>query len=82
MDKEVLSIKRGHEVGAKFYGTGNIPFVRTSDILNLEINAEPLKKVAEEVYLQYQDRQDVREGDILIVNDGTFLIGKTAFITK
>ncbi|MHA2165513.1 MAG: HsdM family class I SAM-dependent methyltransferase, partial [Candidatus Hodarchaeales archaeon] len=29
VEKGILSIKRGHEVGAKFYGTGNIPFVRT-----------------------------------------------------
>ncbi len=81
VEKKVLSIKRGHEVGAKFYGTGKIPFVRTSDLINLEINAEPLKKIAEEVYLQYKKRQDIQDGDILIVNDGTFLIGRTAFIT-
>jgi type I restriction enzyme M protein len=82
VDKNVLSIQRGHEVGAKFYGTGNIPFVRTSDLINLEINAEPLKQVAEEVYLQYKERQDIQAGDILIVNDGTYLIGRTAFVTK
>ena len=81
VDQNIISIKRGHEVGAKFYGTGKIPFVRTSDLINLEINAEPLKQISEEVYLQYKKRQDIQGGDILIVNDGTFLIGRTAFIT-
>jgi type I restriction enzyme M protein len=81
VEKEILSIKRGHEVGAKYYGTGKIPFVRTSDLINLEINAEPLKQISEEVYLHYKRRQDIQGGDILIVNDGTFLIGRTAFIT-
>ncbi len=80
-EKKIISIKRGHEVGAKYYGTGKIPFVRTSDLINLEINAEPLKQISEEVYLQYKKRQDIQGGDILIVNDGTFLIGRTAFIT-
>ncbi len=81
VEQKVLSIKRGHEVGAKFYGSGNVPFVRTSDLINMEIDIEPLKQIAEEVYFQYKKRQDIQEGDILIVNDGTYLIGRTAFIT-
>ncbi|MHA2053627.1 MAG: N-6 DNA methylase [Candidatus Hodarchaeales archaeon] len=80
--EEIISIQRGHEVGAKFYGTGSIPFVRTSDIFNLEINLDPLKQVNEDVYTQYKDKQNIKSGDILIVNDGTFLIGKTAMVTK
>ncbi|MHA2167343.1 MAG: hypothetical protein ACXAAT_15925, partial [Candidatus Hodarchaeales archaeon] len=30
----------------------------------------------------YKKRQDIQGSDILIVNDGTFLIGRTAFITS
>ncbi len=82
LERKVLSITRGHEVGTKAYGTGIIPFVRTSDIINLEIDVNPLKQVSEEIYQQYKEKQDIREGDILIVNDGTFLIGRTAMITR
>ncbi len=78
----VIQITRGHEIGSKFYGTGGIPFVRTSDLINWEINIDPKKQVAREVYELYKDKQDIRAGDILLVSDGTFLIGKTAMITE
>ncbi len=81
VEKGVLQIKRGNEIGSKFYGTGNIPFVRTTDIVNWEIKANPVKSVAEEIYLQYKKQQDIQENDILFVNDGTFLIGRCAIIT-
>jgi len=79
--QEVISIKRGYEVGSKFYGLGNIPFVRTSDIVNWEIKVDPIKCIPEEVYEKYKNRQDIKEWDILLVTDGTFLIGRTAIVT-
>ena len=82
VEDEVVGISRGHEIGSKFYGTGNVPFVRTSDLINWEIDIDPKKQVSEEAYLQYKDRQDVRKGDILLISDGTFLIGKTAMVTE
>ena len=82
IDKGVLQIKRGNEIGSQFYGSGEIPFVRTSDIVNWEIKFDPIKAVSEEIYNQYKELQDIREKDILFVNDGTFLIGRTAMITK
>jgi type I restriction enzyme M protein len=81
MDKDILQIRRGNEIGSEFYGTGDIPFVRTSDIVNWEIKFDPIKAVSENVFNQYKN-QDVQEMDILFVNDGTFLIGRTAMITK
>jgi type I restriction enzyme M protein len=78
----VLEIRRGNEIGSQFYGTGDVPFVRTTDIVNWEIKMDPVKAIAEEVYAQYRRQQDVRENDILFVNDGTFLIGRTAMITR
>jgi type I restriction enzyme M protein len=78
----MISIARGHEVGAKYYGTGTIPFVRTSDIINLEINNDPLKQVSQEIYEQYRSKQDIQQGDILFVNDGTYLIGRTAMVSS
>lgn len=78
----LISIKRGHEVGSKYYGMGDVPFVRTSDIVNWEIKADPIKSIPEEVYEKYRKRQDIRENDILLVADGTFLIGRTAIVTS
>jgi type I restriction enzyme M protein len=80
--KNLVSMTRGHEIGANAYGTGTIPFVRTSDIINLEIDVDPLKQVSKDIFQKYQEKQDIQAGDILIVNDGTFLIGRTAMITE
>ena len=82
LKKNILQIKRGNEIGSRFYGTGNVPFVRTSDIVNWEIKFDPIKAVAEEVYDEYKCSQDIRERDILFVSDGTFLIGRTAIVTR
>jgi len=82
IDKGVLQIRRGDEIGSQFYGTGEIPFVRTSDIVNWEIKFDPIKAVSEDIYNQYKESQDIQEKDILFVNDGTFLIGRTAMVTK
>lgn len=82
LTKNILQIKRGNEIGSRFYGTGNVPFVRTSDIVNWEIKFDPIKAVAEEVYDEYKCSQDIRERDILFVSDGTFLIGRTAIVTR
>ena len=81
VEKGVLSIKRGHEVGSQYYGMGDIPFVRTSDIVNWEIKIDPIKCVPNEIYEKYKNSQNIHENDILLVTDGTFLIGRTAIIT-
>lgn len=77
-----LSIASGDELGKLSYGTGDIPFVRTSDISNWEIKVDPKHGVSEELYQQYARKQDVREGDILMVRDGTYLIGTCAMVTQ
>lgn len=81
VDAGVLSLDTGHEIGSEAYGTGNIPFVRTSDISNWEIKTAPKQGVSEQVYSTYGPKQDVREGDILLVRDGTYLIGTNCFVT-
>lgn len=78
----VLEIKTGNEVGKLSYGSGEIPFVRTSDISNWEIKIDTKHGVSEEVYQSVAAKQDVREGDILMVKDGTYLIGTCAFVSK
>lgn len=81
VDKEVLSFGTGNEIGKMAYGTGDIPFVRTSDISNWEIKSAPKQGVSEGIYLKYSDAQNVQIGDILLVRDGTYLIGTNCFIT-
>jgi len=77
----VLEIKTGNEVGKLAYGTGNIPFIRTSDLSSWEIKIDPKHCVSEEIYNSLRAQQDVRRGDILMVRDGTYLIGTCAIIT-
>ncbi len=75
-------IPRGDEIGSRVYGLGSIPFIRTSEINNWEINLNSHKKTSEEVYNQFKNKQNIEIGDILLVKDGgPNLIGKTAYIT-
>lgn len=76
----VVSADTGDEIGKAAYGTGDIPFVRTSDIANWEIKSAPKQGVSRTIYDEYAASQDVREGDILFVRDGTYLIGNNCFI--
>ncbi len=80
-DDGVLSISTGHEVKKESYGTGSVPFVRTSDIANWEIKLDPKQGLSREIYEQFKDKQDVQTNDILMVRDGTYLVGTCAIIT-
>jgi len=78
----IVEIKTGDEVGKLAYGTGDIPFIRTSDISNWEIKVDPKHGISEEFYSKFERKQDVQEGDIFMVKDGTYLIGTCAFVSK
>jgi len=82
LKNRIISIKRGNEIGSKNYGTGDIPFVRTSDISNFEIRLNKETSVDEEIYSKYKDKQDLKESDILFVNDGGRMVGETAILTS
>ncbi len=82
MDQGVLEVNTGDEIGKLAYGTGSIPFVRTSDLSNWEIKADPKHCVSRELYESYREAQDIRPGDILMVRDGTYLIGTCALVTS
>jgi len=76
-------LPRGNEIGSSVYGLGNVPFIRTSELNNWEVNLDAYKQTSEEVFQQYKEKQNIEEGDILIVKDGgPNLIGKTAYITE
>lgn len=81
-DSGLLHIATGVEPGKMAYGTGAVPFIRTSDLSNWEIKADPKHSVSESVCRQHQSKCDVRPGDILMVRDGTYLIGTSALITE
>ena len=82
VENGVLEFSTGDEIGKLSYGTGEIPFIRTSDISNWEIKTDQKHGVSEEVYHQFAVKQDIREGDILMVRDGTYLIGTCAYVSK
>jgi restriction endonuclease S subunit len=82
IDRNIVHVQTGHEIGKMAYGTGNIPFVRTSDISNWEIKTIPKQGISEEIYKQYADKEDVQVGDILLVRDGTYLIGTNCIVTQ
>ena len=77
-----LSVTTGDEVGKMAYTCDGIPFVRTSDLSTWEIKVDPKHCVDEAVYKSLKDKQDVRRGDILMVKDGTYLIGTCAIVTE
>lgn len=79
-EKRLLKIAKGHEVGSEAYGTGEVPFVRTSDISNFEVRADPTKSVSDDVYEKYSRLQDLRAGDVLFVADGRYRIGAAAML--
>jgi hypothetical protein len=64
-----------------YYGTGNIPFVRTSDLSNWRIRADYKKGISPAVYERVRSKQDVRIGDVLMVAHGSYLIGAVAIVT-
>ena len=82
IDRNIVEVATGNEIGKMAYGTGDIPFVRTSDISNWEIKTIPKQGVSEVIYREYAESQDVRVGDILLVRDGTYLIGTNCIITN
>jgi len=78
--QKYITVKKGNEVGSEAYGTGDIPFIRTSDIANLEITNDPTKSISEDYYDKYKKIQGIKEYDILMVADGRYRIGKTAIL--
>jgi type I restriction enzyme M protein len=77
-----ISLDTGVEIGKMAYGTGTIPFIRTSDLSNWEIKADFKHGVSREIYEEMKHKVDVISGDILLVRDGTYLIGTSAMVTE
>jgi hypothetical protein len=81
VDRGLLSVETGVEVGKMAYGTGTIPFIRTSDIADWEVKTVR-HGVSEEIYREYEHAASLKSGDILLVRDGTYLVGSSALVTE
>jgi hypothetical protein len=78
----ILTLQTGDEIGRLNYGTGTIPFVRTSDFGSWELKRESKQGVSEDVWQIWNSSQDAQAGDILLVRDGTYLVGTSVLIDK
>ena len=76
VQQKIIKIMRGNEVGSENYGTGDIPFIRTCEVANWELIADCTQCLSEDIYNEYKNRQKIQEEDILVVNDGTYLMGR------
>jgi len=77
-----LSLTTGHEVGKLAYGTGSIPFVRTSDLANWELKHDPKQRVSRAIFDAFAPKQSVQAEDVLVVRDGTYLVGTSAIVAE
>jgi len=78
----ILEANTGAEVGKMAYGTGDIPFIRTTDIASLEVKAVPRQGISQAIYDQYAEKAAIAEGDVILVRDGTYLVGSSAIVSS
>lgn len=77
-----ISVGTGVEVGKMAYGTGQIPFVRTSDIIDMELRRDIRQGVSEDILKENSPKAAVEAGDVLVVRDGTYLVGHSALVSE
>jgi hypothetical protein len=80
VERGILSADTGVEVGKMAYGTGQIPFIRTSDIADWEVKSDVKQGVSESIYGMYKRKASLEPGDVLLVRDGTYLVGSSAIV--
>jgi type I restriction enzyme S subunit len=84
LDEEIVDVKKGDEVGSINYledlerKQECFPFIRTSDLINYEIDQYPDYFVERSIYEGLN--QDLAKDDILFTNDGK--IGTIAMLTQ
>ena len=72
--KDLLS--KGDEIGSANYSEDGVPFIKTSDIMNFDIDYEPDCYCSESFVNQLE--QNIRKGDIIFTKDGK--LGQVALI--
>ncbi len=79
----IVTVKKGNEVGSDNYNKylekkeDDIPFIRTSDLINYEVDMYPDFYIPKEIYDEL--KQDIEPFDVLFSNDGK--IGLVAMLT-
>jgi hypothetical protein len=81
IDTGDLELRQGKYISKMYYGTGPVPYIRTSDIANWELRGSPKHGMSETIAAEYREHADVREMDVLLVHEGTYLIGTSCLIT-
>ena len=71
-------IKKGDEIGSAFYQDEGVPFIKTSDIMNYDIDHEPDCYCSESFLAQLE--QEIKLGDVLFAKDGK--PGEVAFVQE
>lgn len=79
-DEGLLDVASGVEPGKLAYGTGPIPFIRTSDLIDWELKLDVRHGVSEDIFETFEKKGSVEAGDILVVRDGTYLVGSSALV--
>ncbi len=82
VERRILALETGDEVGKLAYGTGNVPFVRTSDLGTWELKLDPKQRVSRAIYDSLASKQSARSDDLLVVRDGTYLVGTAAMVSE
>jgi hypothetical protein len=82
VDEGTLEVDTGLEVGKLAYGLGEVPFIRTSDLADWELSGQPKQRISKALYESLRHRANLRVGDILLVRDGTYLVGTSAILTR
>jgi len=75
--KDLISWKKGIEVGSEAYTEKGNEFVRVSDFSIFGIE-ETSRKISDDLYLELKENYQPKEGDILFTKDGT--IGITSVL--
>ncbi len=81
---KIVDLRNGDEVGSENYidffdkTETDIPFIRTEDLVNFEVNQIPDKFAPESIYKKLN--QNLKPSDILFTKDGK--IGITAMVTE
>jgi hypothetical protein len=82
VDDGLLSLDSGIEVGKMAYGTGHIPFIRTTDIADWEVKHDSRHGISEDIYRQHEHAASLKPGDVILVRDGTYLVGSSALVEE
>ncbi|RKZ33291.1 hypothetical protein DRQ33_04485 [bacterium] len=68
---EIVSYKKGIEVGSNEYIEKGIPFYRVSDLSKEEIGGTDTKYISEELYEKLKNNYEPQQGEILFTKDAT-----------